>query len=92
MVRRQKCGGILEEECRRLNGRKHKTKGEIAREKGNIMKDIKDADFKEFPEQKEFIIITNKRRYYANTLDDVMWLWHNNVTANEDVLSVTTVG
>jgi hypothetical protein len=56
------------------------------------MKDIKDADFKEFPEQKEFIIITNKRRYYANTLDDVMWLWHNNVTANEDVLSVTTVG
>lgn len=56
------------------------------------MENIKDSDFKQFPEKKEFIIITNKRRYYANTLDGVMWLWHNNVKADEDVLSVTTVG
>jgi len=79
-------------DCWNSPERRNKMIEGIAREKGNIMKDIKDADFKEFPEQKEFIIITNKRRYYANTLDDVMWLWHNNVTANEDVLSVTTVG
>lgn len=51
-----------------------------------------EAEFKEFPEAKEFIIATNKCRYKANSLDDVMWLWHYNVKGDETVLFVGSIG
>jgi hypothetical protein len=56
------------------------------------MKEIVDADYEQFPDKKEFIITTDKVRYKANSLDDVMWLFHYNVKSEETVLDISTIG
>ena len=56
------------------------------------MKEIVDANYEQFPDKKEFIITTDKVRYKANSLDDVMWLFHYNVKSEETVLDISTIG